>query len=151
MKEKDKAKYELLKEQVKISIKHKKWDNNMFLQECINKIRGQIIIDENEEMRILDKLHSEIQFNFSGHIEWEKAHKEKSTITYEECNKLIENFVCYLVWSDADTPIVKFSGNSVGEAWDDIDAISFDFWIIPSDFSFVVESNGYGKLKMSYV
>ncbi len=117
-----------LKEKIYINIRNREAQNNELLQDCLkNLLNTELISDKNEIQRIINSISDNFSIKYH-HIEnsYEIIRKEID---------FIKNKDYYIVWDDADLPIIKCLGRSILTCLDDVTAVSFDTYIVAEDFS----------------
>lgn len=123
-----------LKEKNKLFVRRKKWEENQLLQDCI-KVLHSLELVENEEQ--IQKIISSMQERFS----FGAYHQ----LNIDEMN-LIPAMNYYIVWDNAELPIIKCKWKYILESFDDVVAVSFDTYIVAEDFSECFHNDDRGKL-----
>ena len=115
MNEKQRARLAILKSSNVQYMREMEWKSNALLQECFNALEDyQIINNENEIAQIVKIIDS----NKSEQI----SHSAKSMI--------LENNDYYVVWDNAQVPVIKCKGKRILLSWDDVMAVAFDTYIV---------------------
>lgn len=137
----DKDKKERLQELIrknKIRLKQQCLFNNELLQDCLKKITDVEIIYESEETEILLNL-MEIRFKIEYH-HIKGSHEIGNEVFFNAEQKY------YVIWDNADIPILKCSGASVLQCMDDLFAVDFDTYIISEDFMEIIHCDESDRL-----
>lgn len=138
----DNKKRERMKELIdknKIRLKKQHLLDNELLRECLEKITDAEIIEENAETEnILDLMSSHFQIEYH-HV------KSSYEISLNDV-PLDNNGKYYIIWDNADLPILKCSGASVLEYAEDLFAVDFDTYIVSEDFSEIIHHDESGIL-----
>ena len=138
----DKHKREKLQELIiknKIQLKQKYLLDNELFQDCLKNLRDAEIIEENVKMENLVDL-MESRFNIKYH------HVDGS---YEiSINELLLNSEqkYYIIWDDADIPILKCSGANILQCLEDVFAVSFDTYIVSENFKEIIHCDESDRL-----
>jgi hypothetical protein len=150
MDEATRTRYVELKEKAKENIKIKKWEQNQSLQEALSSIEKYTICDNDEEKALCDWMNESFSFIGCGHIVWDKVKNEYHKIDKEQLGSFIDGEEkCYILWSDGEVPVVKCNFQDIIKAWDDIECVAFDFFIITVDKTYLAESTWHGDLRIA--
>lgn len=104
------------------------------LEECLAVLGTDAVRVPRAEF-VLEKLHG----TFFGQLDWKK-YQNPQTVTWEVFYSRIREFgTCYIVWSDAEMPVLHCSAERIVQNLDDVLAVSFDTWLIAADFRAVAE------------
>lgn len=123
------ARLEELKKQNQMKAKEKDLLRNVLYQECVKAIKPSMIISDEDEIRKI--VHAISQSDIEMHDHNEKA-------------DLLDKEQYLIVWDDANLPILKSSGKTIKENWDDVTAVSFDTYFISTSFGTAVGIKHFG-------
>lgn len=133
----DKSRIEKLREENRRLMKRKKWEINELFKECLQNLRyARIIEDDTENQQVLDFIFKE-RGHFGG-------------IDKDLCSaiKLNVDTSYYIVWDNAELPVVQSRGENILKCLDDVLAVSFETYIVPEHFSAVIHSDDYGRISI---
>ncbi|MDE6788570.1 MAG: hypothetical protein K2J47_04530 [Ruminococcus sp.] len=123
----------------KIRLRKKYLLDNELLQDCLKKIKDAEIIDGSAETEsILDLMESRFQIEYH-HV------KNSYAISLNDI-PLDDNGQYYIIWDNADVPILKCSGTSILQCPDDLFAVNFDTYIVSEDFREIIHHDEDGRL-----
>ena len=123
----------------KIRLRKKHLLDNELLRDCLNKITDAEIIDGSAETEsILDLMESRFQIEYH--------HVKNSYAISLNSIPLDDNGQYYIIWDNADVPILKCSGASVLQYPDDVFAVSFDTYIISENFTEIIHHDESNRL-----
>ena len=120
----DRKRLKQLKEQNRLNLRRKKWEKNRLLQECIKKLQEVFILENEEQIQEVFVL----------------IHKKFPNTTYSSLNDVCEINLLpaqsyYILWDNAELPIIESSGKYIDACFEEIFAVSFDTWIIDKNFT----------------
>ena len=150
MDEETKKKYELLKKKNRMYIKEKYISDHVLFQECMQCIGSHTIINEDRHAEIWIWLTSMLPFSYVGHILWDAVVYNNFSFSQAEipdCCELEKN--CFLFWSNAQLPGVFCKMKSIFDNFNDVSAVDFYAWLIPEDFSYIIELDSGGNLHIA--
>lgn len=115
MNEDQKEKLSALKKANKEYTKILQQKNNILLQECFLALNAYQIINEETLIKHLTRIASE---------------NKVTGMLYLNKPVLEREHDYYVVWDNADVPIIKCKGHNIVENWNDVIAVSFDTYFI---------------------
>lgn len=126
----DKSKLEQLKEKNRLLSQRKKRGSNRLFQACIQTLNTVSVVEDEEMIRQM----------------FLKAHAN-DTYSQIECKlELLAGKDYYIIWDNAELPIIKCKGKDILMCVDDVFAVSFDTYIVAEDFSECFHSDDMGKV-----
>jgi len=113
-------------------------------QECLDALKDYCLVDKMNTQNVLSK----IKLTSYGRIEKKYYHKHQ-VIQIDSIPKYGSKD-CYIVYSDAEIPIIKTRFDAVINSLDDVLAVSFDTWIIIEidDYYDIIEFFHDGKITL---
>ncbi len=123
----------------KLRLKQKSLSDNELFQDCLRKFEYAEIIEENAKTEnILNLMES--RFNIKYH--------HIDSFCEISFNQLFLNSEqkYYIIWDNADIPILKCSGKYVLQFPDYVFAVDFDTYIVSEDFSEVIHCDESDRL-----
>ena len=128
-----------------------------FFDECLEVLGKQASIIENKEnksQKIIKELEKKFPISVSGRIAWDKINKKEEIISIKsfvsklkQIGKFSSNLV-YIIWDNAEIPVVKSSLMPILENIDDITAVSFYVWIFDPSAGWVAELHNDGTITL---
>lgn len=110
------------------------------LQECIEVLKNNIyILPWDEQKNIEEIFFDTIPFTNWGRVDWSIIKNKKDIKSIEELSGINNDEEFYIIWSDADLPIIKSNANAIFSDLDDITAVSFDTWLFSIDRKLIIE------------
>ncbi len=110
------------------------------LEECLVALGKDVTkLSKEKTDGIFETMLQKFPMTSWGRIDWEKInHKKISSI--DEIKKYINSQEdVYVLWDEASLPAIKTKLNNVLSVIDDVTAVSFDTWICPSNWEYVIE------------
>ena len=152
MNEAQKKKYELLKETNLNKLKNNAWRENVLFCEFIEKLSYVEFISEEESNLLIKQLSEEIPISDAGHIEWSKSQYGSRHIDYSELHKYVNpSWDFYVIWDNAKLPVIKCKLEFIIENVDDIEAVSFSFFMVSEDRTVIIESEKFGHINLCII
>lgn len=63
--------------------------------------------------------------------------------------KVIESFIeIYVMWDNANLPCLKSELKNIIKSIDDVTAVSFDTWVVSSDYNIIIEFYHEGEITL---
>lgn len=151
MNEEMKKKYEELKKNNKkrnqIYELKKLCEGDGLLHECIESTGG-IPLNYDEGNKIMDDIQQKIPF-ILGRVDFSKF-KFKTTInTIDSILEYINNPIdVYVMWDNAKLPCLKSELKDIIKFIDDVTAVSFDTWVVSTDYNVIIEFYHEGEITL---
>lgn len=147
MNEEIKKKYEELKKKNRITSIQKSWENNMLLQDCIESTGGKVL-PYDDGNKISEEVQSKIPF-LNGRVDFSKFKYKKSINIISGINELINSSIeFYVMWDEANLPCLKIELKDIINSIDDITCVSFDTWVVSSDYNIIIELYHEGEITL---
>ncbi|PJI09338.1 MULTISPECIES: hypothetical protein [Clostridium] len=148
MNEKIKKKYDELKKKNRITSIQKAWENNVLLQECLESTGGKLL-NYDEGNKILEKIQVKIPFRLDGRVDFSKFKSKNNINTIASISELIKNSTeFYVMWDEVNLPCLKSELENIIKFIDDVTAVSFDTWIVSSDYNTIIEFYHDGEITL---
>lgn len=129
---------ELIKKN-KIRLKQKYLSDNELFQNCLKKITDAEIIEENAETEnIVDLMES--RFNIKYH------HVDSSYEISPDKLFLNSEQKYYIIWDNADIPVLKCSGKYILQCLEDVFSVDFDTYIVSENFKEIIHCDESDRL-----
>lgn len=146
MNEETKKKYDELKKKNRITSIQKAWENNVLLQECVESTGGKLL-NYDEGNKILEEIQGKIPFRLDGRVDFSKFKSKNNINTIASINELIKNSTeFYVMWDEVNLPCLKSELKDIIKFIDDVTAVSFDTWIVSSDYNTIIEFYHEGEI-----
>ena len=147
MNEEMKKKYDELKKKNRIYAIQKSWENNVLLQECIEATGGRTL-NYNDGNKVMDEIQKKIPFRL-GRVDFSKFKFKTNINTIDSISKLIKNSTeIYVMWDNANLPCLKSELKDIIKFIDDVTAVSFDTWIVSTDYNTIIEFYHKGEVTL---
>lgn len=148
MNEEIKKKYDELKKKNRITSIQKAWKNNVLLQECVESTGGKLL-NYDEGNRILEEIQEKIPFRLDGRVDFSKFKFKNNINTIASISELIKNSTeFYVMWDEVSLPFLKSELKDIIKFIDDVTAVSFDTWIVSSDYNTIIEFYHEGEITL---
>lgn len=113
--------------------------------EALESLHNPIILSLKESQNIADNLVAMLPFTLvgNGKIDWEKIPNQTTLNHIHDLKKfdsISPNDKCYIIWNDANLPVIQTTLVNVLRSFNDIEAVSFDTWIWIFSKNIVIES-----------
>ena len=79
-----------------------------------------------------------------------KRYRSTRRITLSELQRL-PDFSCYVIYDNAELPVIKCRFKRVLECLDDVLAPSFDTWILAEDYTKIIEFHHSGEINLAEI
>ena len=148
MNEEMKKKYDELKKKNKITSIQKVWENNVLLQECVESTGGELL-NYDEGNKILEEIQEKIPFRLDGRVDFSKFKSKNNIIAISSLSELIKNSIeFYVMWDEVTLPCLKSELKYIIKCIDDVTAVSFDTWIVSTDYNTIIEFFHDGEITL---
>ncbi|SFT03050.1 hypothetical protein [Marininema halotolerans] len=118
-------------------------------EECLEALgEGVEILSKKDSEEIFEWFESNFFISY-GRIDWEKSKGLTLINSLEELPKCIQNEMVFILWDEADTPVLKANFRTVLDVIDDVTAVSFDTWLVGRDSGYVVEYHHEGDITIA--
>ncbi|MGL5152763.1 MAG: hypothetical protein ACRC7N_19580 [Clostridium sp.] len=146
MNEETKKKYDELKKKNRITSIQKSWENNVLLQECVESTVGELL-NYDEGNKILEEIQEKIPFGLDGRVDFSKFKSKYNIIAISSLSELIKNSIeFYVMWDEVNLPCLKSELKDIIRCIDDVTVVSFDTWVISSDYNIIIEFYHDGEI-----
>ena len=143
-----KKKYDELKKKNRIYTIKKSWGNNVLLQECLESTGGELL-NYHEGNKVLEEIQEKIPFGLDGRVDFSKLKSKYNIIEISSLSELIKNSIeFYVMWDQANLPCLKSKLKDIIRCIDDVTAVSFDTWVVSSDYNIIIEFNHEGEITL---
>jgi hypothetical protein len=140
-----------LKKKNKINAIQKAWENNTLLQECI-EFTGAKILNYEEGNQILEEIQGKIPFTLDGRVDFTKFKSKNIINTISSINESITiSTEFYVMWDEVNLPCLKCELKDIIKFIDDVTAVSFDTWMVSSDYNTIIEFYHEGEITLGIV
>jgi hypothetical protein len=148
MNEKIKRKYDELKKKNRIASIQKTWKNNVLLQECVESTGGKLL-NYDEGNRILEEIQDKIPFRLDGRVDFSKFKFKDNINIITSISELIKNSTeFYVMWNEVNLPCLKSGLKDIIKFINDVTAVSFDTWVVSSDYNIIIEFYHEGEITL---
>ncbi len=104
-------------------------------EECIAVLKNYSIVEDN---KLIDQILSNLNLTFYGQIDFSK-YTDSHEVSLNEIHMLPGEKEYYIIWTDAEIPIIKCNIDDILDNIDDVLAVSFDTWLISVDMKRIIE------------
>lgn len=121
-------------------------------EECIQALGDSVNIIKQEEAELLfNKLQSNFPFTTFSRIAWDNVHDKVHLKLASEVSKHIDSdsFI-YILWDNANCPVIETTLQNALDVIDDVTAVSFDTWFFNPNQNFVIEFHHEGNITIGY-
>lgn len=140
-----KKKYDELKEKNRITSIQKSWANNVLLQECI-EYTGAKVLPYDDGNKISEEIQRKIPF-LNGRVDFSRFKYKNNINTISGINELINSSrEFYVMWDEANLPCLKLELKDIINFIDDVTCVSFDTWVVSSDYNTIIELYHEGEI-----
>lgn len=147
MNEEMKKEYDELKKKNRTYAIQKSWGNNVLLQECIEATSGRAL-NYNDGNKIMDEIQEKIPFRL-GRVDFSKFKFKTNISSIDIISKIIESSIeTYVMWDNANLPCLKARLKDIIRCIDDVAAVSFDTWVVSSDYNIIIEFYHEGEITL---
>ena len=96
----------------------------------------------------MDEIQEKIPFRL-GRVDFSKFKFKTNINTIDSICKLIKNFTeIYVMWDNADLPCLKCELRDIIKFIDEVTAVSFDTWLVSSDYNIIIEFYHDGQIML---
>ncbi|MBN1046100.1 MULTISPECIES: hypothetical protein [unclassified Clostridium] len=146
MNEKMRKKYNELKKKNAINVIKKSWESNILLQECIENTGG-IILEYDENQKIVTNIQEKFPFTVHGRVNWSNINTKNIIEDLSDINDLVDtSALFFVIWDEEKLPCLKCKLKDIITFIDDVTAISFDTWLVSSDYNIIIEFYHGGQI-----
>lgn len=118
-------------------------------EECIEKLGASVeIFDLEQSKQLRSILFDRFQFA-STSMDWDAYPNAVSIQSPNELIALLKNQDCYVFWDEFNSPVIKSETYRILNHLDDVLALSFDTWMLGTDFNWIVEFHHEGEIKFA--
>ncbi len=122
---------------------------SVLFNECIEALdETTVVLSLKSSKKIIERFKDNFPVTNWGRVDWQLMTKVSEFNDIEDFNYPLTK--CYIIWSDADLPVVKSNIKSIIASIDDVTAVSFDTWIYFLDKKCVLEFFHDGKITFGY-
>ncbi|SFT04905.1 hypothetical protein [Marininema halotolerans] len=109
------------------------------LDECLDALGDEVeILSEKKSQEVFDLFESNFCISH-GKVDWEKVNGIMLLDSMDELLDHVRNEIVYILWDNANKPVLKANLGKVIDVIDDVTAVSFDTWLLSVDLSYLVE------------
>ncbi|MFD3449871.1 hypothetical protein ACFDTO_35430 [Microbacteriaceae bacterium 4G12] len=140
----------------KIKAKTKNSQHPLF-NECIESLgENTLIFSQEKSNEIAKDLMEMFPYTFSGKIDWNRIKKHLVVRNIDELLFQIKtriqdfNEQVFVVWDNYEIPVISTNLDRVFQSIDDVDAVSFYYWIFNSNYRFVIEIQDEETIRIGF-
>lgn len=114
------------------------------LEEYIATLKSYSIINDK---KLEEKILSNLKLTFYGKADFSK-YADAHEISLNEIHMLPGEREYYVIWTDAEIPIIQCNIDDILENIDDVLAVSFDTWLMSVDMKRLIEFYHEGDITL---
>ena len=113
---------------------------NKYFQECINGLGDNTkVLSPKESDNLIDKMQATFEFEMNG-LNSKSDNVVKSSIDMLRKN-MDFNQSCFVLWDEYSLPVVSTQLDKVMCNFVDVTSVSFDTWVVGTNFDWIIEFN----------
>ena len=113
---------------------------NKYFQECINGLGDNTkVLSPKESDNLIDKMQATFEFEMNG-LNSKSDNVVKSSIDMLRKN-MDFNQSCFVLWYEYSLPVVSTQLDKVMCNFVDVTSVSFDTWVVGTNFDWIIEFN----------
>lgn len=116
-------------------------------EECIEALNNYSIIEDD---KLKEQILSNLNLTFYGKLDVSQ-YGEPHKASLNELHLLPGEKEYYIIWTDAEIPIIKSSIDDILENIYDVLAVSFDTWLISVDMKDIIEFYHEGAVTIAKI
>ncbi|TKI13778.1 hypothetical protein FC696_09780 [Bacillus wiedmannii] len=132
-------------------------DTNPLFNECLESLGSEtLIFSQEKSQQIATTLINLFPITVSGRIDWEQidsqliASNKKQLISLIRANQLDFNEQIFIIWDNYEIPVVCTNLDKVFQSLVDVDAVSFYYWLLDTEYKFIIEINNEELIKVGF-
>ncbi len=116
-------------------------------EECIEALKNYSIIEDDKQK---EQILSNLSLTFYGKLDVSQ-YSEPHEVSFNELHLLPDEKEYYIIWTDAEIPIIKSNIDDILENIYDVLAVSFDTWLISADMKEIIEFYHEGAVTIAKI
>ncbi|PEV37081.1 hypothetical protein COD69_31140 [Bacillus thuringiensis] len=132
-------------------------DTNPLFSECLESLGNEtFIFSQEKSQQIATILMNSFPITISGRIDWEQidnqfiASNKEQLISLIRANQLDFDEQIFIIWDNYEIPVVSTNLDKVFQSLVDVDAVSFYYWLLDKEYSFVIEINDEELIRVGF-
>ncbi|ACK92936.1 MULTISPECIES: hypothetical protein [Bacillus cereus group] len=132
-------------------------DTNPLFNECLESLGSEtLIFSQEKSQQIATTLINLFPITVSGRIDWEQidsqliASNKKQLISLIRANQLDFDEQIFIMWDNYEIPVVCTNLDKVFQSLVDVDAVSFYYWLLDTEYKFIIEINNEELIKVGF-
>lgn len=132
-------------------------DTNPLFNECLESLGSETLIFSPEKsQQIATTLINLFPITVSGRIDWEQidnqliASNKKQLISLIRANQLDFDEQIFIIWDNYEIPVVCTNLDKVFQSLVEVDAVSFYYWLLDTEYKFIIEINNEELIKVGF-
>ncbi|MGG0124242.1 hypothetical protein [Bacillus paranthracis] len=132
-------------------------DTNPLFNECLESLGSEtLIFSQEKSQQIATTLINLFPITVSGRIDWEQidsqliASNKKQLISLIRANQLDFDEQIFIIWDNYEIPVVCTNLDKVFQSLVDVDAVSFYYWLLDTEYRFIIEINNEEFIKVGF-
>ncbi|MGX1457247.1 hypothetical protein ACUXG3_001569 [Bacillus thuringiensis] len=132
-------------------------DTNPLFNECLESLGNEtLIFSQEKSQQIATILMNSFPITISGIIDWEQidnqfiASNKEQLISLIRANQLDFDEQIFIIWDNYEIPVVSTNLDKVFQSLVDVDAVSFYYWLLDKEYSFVIEINDEELIRVGF-
>lgn len=132
-------------------------DTNPLFNECLESLGNEtLIFSQEKSQQIATTLINSFPITGSGRVDWEQidsqliASNKEQLISLIRANQLDFDEQIFIIWDNYEIPVVRTNLDKVFQSLVDIDAVSFYYWLLDTEYRFIIEINNEESIKVGF-
>lgn len=145
MDEKTKKRMEMLKARAYEKSQENAWKKNGLFMDFLKNVSEAKILPHSQSALLLEKLNAKCKISKYGCTNSDSI--SGATITYEQLKDYFDTSdYYYVIWDNAELPIVKCRLQSIIDNVDDAEAVAINYMIVSEDCSILIKAKKWGEV-----
>ena len=139
-----------------LKIKNRNNTNPLF-DECLETLGNEtLIFSQEKSQQIASTLIDLFPITASGRVDWEQvdnqliASNKEQLISLIRANQLDFDEQIFIIWDNYEIPVVRTNLDKVFQTLVDIDAVRFYYWLLDTEYRFIIEINNEESIKVGF-
>ncbi|OTX33624.1 hypothetical protein BK720_07215 [Bacillus thuringiensis serovar brasilensis] len=132
-------------------------DINPLFNECLESLGNEtLIFSQEKSQQIATTLINSFPITGLGRVDWEQidnhliASNKEQLISLIRAHQLDFDEQIFIIWDNYEIPVVRTNLDKVFQSLVDIDAVSFYYWLLDTEYRFIIEINNEELIKVGF-
>ncbi|MCU5556203.1 hypothetical protein OCB15_25190 [Bacillus cereus] len=130
---------------------------NPLFNECLESLGNEtLIFSQEKSQQIATTLINSFPITGLGRVDWEQidnhliASNKEQLISLIRAHQLDFDEQIFIIWDNYEIPVVRTNLDKVFQSLVDIDAVSFYYWLLDTEYRFIIEINNEELIKVGF-